>query len=158
MLIRTNLDRFWQAISEDGGRYWRSIQPSQIDASSSPGHLVRLQSGRLLLVWNRLNPEGGTWPRSQPGPASEMSPSWHREELSAAFSADDGKSWTRPIILARQKEGQLSYPYVFERRPGELWIIAGFAFKKGWQDPVPLRLAVRETELLGASAKPKAER
>ena len=58
MLIRTNLDRFWEAYSDDGGRYWREIRPSQIDASSSPGYLIRLASGRLALVWNRLYPEG----------------------------------------------------------------------------------------------------
>lgn len=148
MLIRTNLDRFWQAISDDGGRYWRTLQASQIDASSAPGHLLRLQSGRLLLVWNRLNPEGRTFPRAKPGPASEVSASWHREELSAAFSEDDGRTWTRPMVIARQKDGQLSYPYVFERRAGELWIIAGFAFKKGWEDPLPLRLRVHEEHLL----------
>ena len=65
MLIRTNLDRFWQALSEDGGRYWRTIQPTTLDASSSPGHLVRLQSGRLLFIWNRLNPESGPAPRGR---------------------------------------------------------------------------------------------
>lgn len=148
MLIRTNLDRFWQAISDDGGRYWRTLQPSPIDASSAPGFLLRLQSGRLLLVWNRLDPEGRSWPRSTPGPASEIPASWHREELSAAFSEDDGKSWTKPMVLARQRDGQLSYPYVLERRAGELWISAGFAFKKGWQEPLPLRLRVREADLV----------
>lgn len=151
MLIRTNLDRFWQAVSNDGGRYWRTLQPSPLDASSAPGFLLRLQSGRLLLVWNRLNPEGGVWPKSQPGPAAEVSASWHREELSAAFSEDDGATWTTALVLARQKGGQLSYPYVFERRAGELWITAGFAFRKGWEDPLPLRLRVAELELLGAT-------
>ena len=146
MLIRTNLDRFWRAFSDDGGRYWRTIEPSQMDASSSPGFLLRLQSGRLVLVWNRLNPEGGVWPKADPGPASETRTSWHREELSISFSEDDGKSWTKPIAIARQKDGQLSYPYVFERRAGELWITAGFAFKKGWEDPVPLRIKVREED------------
>lgn len=153
MLIRTNLDCFWQAISDDGGRYWRTVQPSAIDASTSPGQLLRLQSGRLLLVWNRLNPSSGAWPRSEPGPASEISPSWHREELSAAFSEDDGKSWTPPLIIARQKGGQLSYPYVFERRPGELWIIAGLAFEKVWESPLPLRIGIQETELLNEIKK-----
>ena len=47
----------------------------------------------------------------------------------------------------------MSYPYVFERRAGELWIIAGFAFKKGWEDSVPLRLRVREEDLLGEIKK-----
>jgi len=149
MLIRTNLDRFWQAFSDDGGRYWRTVLPSRIDASSSPGYLLRLGSGRLVLVWNRLNPEGGTWPRSEPGPASEERPSWHREELSIAFSEDDGESWTEPVVIARQRGGQLSYPYIFERRPGELWVIAGFAFtEKMWKEPVPLRLRIDEEEFL----------
>jgi sialidase-1 len=125
MLIRTNLDRFWQAFSDDGGRYWRTIQPSTIDASSSPGHLVRLSSGRLVLVWNRLNPEGGTAAKSRSNQACEHPMSWYRGELSVAFSDDQAKSWTKPMLLARAKNG-LCYPYVFERRPGEIWFFAGF--------------------------------
>ncbi|MBC7328299.1 exo-alpha-sialidase [bacterium] len=144
MLIRTNLDRFWQAISDDGGKYWRRIEPSSIDASTSPGRLLRLKSGRLVLVWNRLNPEGGVYPKSGPWAGGEVPASWHREELSISFSEDDGKSWTPPVVIARQKGGQLSYPYLFEARPGELWVIAGFAFKQGWQDPFPLRLRLKE--------------
>jgi len=148
MLIRTNLDRFWQAISEDGGRYWRIIQPSSIDASSSPGMMLRLKSGRLALVWNRLNPEGKVYSRTGPGVAHEVPASWHREELSLSFSEDEGETWLPPVVIARQEGGQLSYPYVFERSLGELWVIAGFAFKKGWQDPLPLRLKLREEAFL----------
>jgi hypothetical protein len=150
MLIRTSLDRFWQAISEDGGRYWRTILPSSLDASNSPGYLLRLQSGRLLLAWNRLNPEGRTWERTAWRRGTEFPSSWHREELSLAFSEDDGRTWTTPLVLARQVGGQLSYPYLLERRPGEIWVIAGFAFRRGWQEPLPLRLVVKESELVEA--------
>ncbi|OGV81817.1 MAG: hypothetical protein A3K19_26495 [Lentisphaerae bacterium RIFOXYB12_FULL_65_16] len=166
MLIRTNLDRFWQAFSEDGGRYWRTIEPTQIDASSSPGHLLRLRSGRLALAWNRVRAAGSDPGRPlcralsalemKPTPASEVVASWFREELSLAFSTDDGRTWTEPLVIARQKGGQLSYPYLFERRPGELWALAGFAFKAGWKEPLPLRLKINETELvrtMGASQK-----
>ena len=69
------------------------------------------------------------------------------------FSEDDAKSWTKPVVLARQKGGQLSYPFFMERRPGELWVIAGFAFKQGWKDPVPLRLKVNEEEALREAKK-----
>ncbi len=148
MLIRTTLDRFWQAFSEDGGEYWRIIKPSRIDASNSPGYLLKLKSNRLVLVWNRLNPEGRVWEKAKPGPASERPVSWHREELSIAFSEDDGENWTKPVVIARQRGGQLSYPYLFERRPGELWITAGFAFKKGWREPLPLRLKLFEEDFL----------
>jgi predicted neuraminidase len=138
MLMRTNLDRFWQAFSEDGGRYWRTIQPSPFDASSSPGHLARLRSGRLVLIWNRLNPEGGIAPKGGPGVAAECPASWYRGAFSIAFSEDQAKTWTKPMLLAREKNG-LSYPYVFERRPGELWLFAGFGG--------PLRVRANEEEL-----------
>lgn len=148
MLIRTNLDRFWQAISEDGGRYWRIITPSQIDASSSPGYLLRLQSGRLVLVWNRVKPEKGIYERPYKPQHSEVLASWFREELSIIFSEDDGKTWSNPVVIARQPGGQLSYPYIFERHPGEIWIIAGFAFKKGWKEPLPFRVKIKEEEFI----------
>ncbi|MGC8842826.1 MAG: sialidase family protein [bacterium] len=154
MFIRTNLDRFWQAVSDDGGRYWRKIIPSRIDASSSPGKLMRLKSGRIALVWNRLNPEGGEYPKREFKGGTEFPASWHREGLSIAFSEDECESWTEPVVIARQKGGQLSYPYLFQPRPGELWIIAGFAFKKNWEEPYPLRLKIEEEKFIDYVKKP----
>jgi sialidase-1 len=132
MLIRTHWGRFWEALSDDGGLAWRTVQPSQIESTSAPGFLLKLRSGRLALV---SNDKAG------------------RANLLLAFSEDDGRTWTKPVVLARQVNGQLSYPYCLERRPGELWVIAGFAFKKGWQEPVPLRLKIREEELLNEAKK-----
>ena len=128
MLLRTNLDRFWEAYSSDHGCYWREIRPSQIDASSAPGYLLNLASGRIVLVWNRLYPEGSdNYPRRN-GAYSEPMASWHRRELSIAFSPDDGRTWTKPVVFARahDERGSLSYPYVFERRPGDLWVVAKY--------------------------------
>jgi predicted neuraminidase len=153
MLIRTSLDRFWEAYSDDGGRYWRTIRPSNIDASSSPGYLLRLRSGRLVLAWNRLNPEGGACKRSPaPSPASELPISWHREELSLAFSEDDGKTWTKPILIAREKGGQLAYPYIFEREAGDLWLFTRYTWSKGKAAP-PLRVRLSEEEFLKEAGK-----
>jgi hypothetical protein len=132
MLIRTHWGRFWEALSEDGGHSWRTVRPTEIAAPSAPGFLLKLKSGRLALVYNAP-------------PA--------RQELSLAFSEDDAKSWTKPLVIARQKDGQLSYPYVLERRAGELWVIAGFAFKSGWSGPLPLRLTMREEDLLRETKK-----
>ncbi|MGC9319973.1 MAG: sialidase family protein, partial [Armatimonadota bacterium] len=131
MLIRTNLDRFWEATSETDGLYWRRLGPGDIDASSSPGFLLRLDSGRIVLAWNRLYPEGlseeerAEYPRRGGGRLSETNASWQRDELSIAFSEDDGRTWTEPVVVARKQGGNLSYPYIFERRPGELWITTG---------------------------------
>jgi len=138
MLIRTSLDRFWQAYSNDDGASWRVIEPSAIDASSSPGDLLRLQSGRLVLVWNRLYREGQHSIQRRDQDLSERPASWQRDELSIAFSNNDGETWTKPVVIARKKNGNLSYPYVLERRRGLLWIFAGGG----------VRLELREGDLI----------
>lgn len=124
LLIRTNWGVFWSGYSHDGGKFWRVLQPSTIPASSAPGLLKRLQSGRLVLFWNRPYPEGKSeWPMSGgDGLWSEVPVSNHREELSVAFSEDEGKTWTTPVVIARQSGKWLAYPYVFEHQPGELWV------------------------------------
>ena len=124
LLIRTNWGEFWSGYSHDGGRFWRILKPSGIAASSAPGLLRRLASGRLLLLWNRPLPEGKkTWPLSGGDRLwSEVPVSNHREELSLALSEDDGKTWTKPTVIARQKGKWLAYPYLFEHRPGQLWL------------------------------------
>lgn len=124
LLIRTNWGEFWSGYSYDGGRNWRVLKPSGIEASSAPAILTRLASGRLMLVWNRPLPEGkDTWPHSGgDGLWSETPVSNHREELSIAFSGDDGQTWTEPEVIARQKGTWLAYPYVFEVEPGRIWL------------------------------------
>ncbi len=76
----------------------------------------------------------------------------YRRELSLAISEDDGQTWTEPVVMARQFEGgQFSYPYVFERRPGEIWITAGFTWLGKPKGPKgkgePLRLQIVEKDL-----------
>ena len=150
MFIRTNLGQFWQAFSDDGGTYWRTIEPSGIDASSSPGQLVRLRSGKLVLVWNRRDPEDAVWPLCPPDPSlSEIAASWHREELSIAISDDDGKSWSKAVVFARLRGGQLSYPHVIERREGEIWVIPTIASRKWFnEDPISVGMGLSEADLL----------
>jgi sialidase-1 len=149
MLIRTNLDRFWYAFSEDGGQYWRTIRPSPLDASSAPGFILRLRSGRLAVAWNRLCREGAREvPRmAAPSAASQVAASWHREELSLALSEDEGETWTRPVIVAREPGGQLAYPYLFERRPGELWLFTRYTWDRAHKPAPPLRVRIDEAEL-----------
>ncbi|NLS96317.1 MAG: exo-alpha-sialidase [Planctomycetaceae bacterium] len=124
MLMRTNWKTFWEAYSSDEGVTWTSIGPTKIDASSAPGLVQRLQSGRLVLVWNRYYPEGKTdFPLSGgDNQWSEVPVSNHRLELSVMFSEDDGKTWTEPVVIARNEKGWIAYPYLFELHPGELWV------------------------------------
>jgi len=152
MLIRTNHDQFWKAFSDDGGRHWRVLQPSGIPASSAPGWLGRLADGRLALVWNRDKPEGAeSWPKTNwAGPATEFPASWFREELSLAFSEDDGETWTPPVVVAREPGAQLAYPYFIERRPGELWVFTRYTFFKGSKPAPPVAVRIRVTDIAPA--------
>ncbi len=50
------------------------------------------------------------------------------------FSDDDGKNWSKPVVIARitehSKVKNIAYPRVFEAKPGEIWITTtypGFA-------------------------------
>jgi hypothetical protein len=130
MLLRTNWGNFWQTFSDNDGLTWKETGPTNIDASSSPGIIKRLKSGNLVLVWNRLFQEGKTeYPlRGGDGNLSEVPANWQRDELSIMFSRDDGKSWSKPVVFAKviRKGEQLSYPYVFEVKPGKLWITTSF--------------------------------
>jgi len=129
MLIRTTHDTFYECFSFDGGLTWTEPAPTKISASSSPGMIRRLASGRLALVWNRVRPEGMreqewcTRPLARRGGGFAIKPSsWHREEVSLAFSDNDGGSWSKPVVIARQRNGWLSYPRLFELSPGDLKI------------------------------------
>ena len=125
-LLRTNRDALWQSFSDDG-LTWSKAEPTDIGASSSPAQLLRLASGRIVLLWNRLAPEGKEVSFRRGAPFSDRQASWHREELSISFSDDDGQNWTQPVVLARNKaRTDFSYPWILERQPGQLWITTMF--------------------------------
>lgn len=131
LLIRTNLGKFWSAYSSDKGLSWRVLKPTDIDASSAPAAMIRLASGRLALVWNRFYPEGtASYPlRGGDNNFSSVATSWHREEVSLAFSKDDGETWSEPVVILRMKDRGPSYPHLFEPEPGELWVTTQFRDK-----------------------------
>jgi hypothetical protein len=49
---------------------------------------------------------------------------WMNLRLSIAFSSDESVTWSAPKVVAANygPGGRVSYPYLYERRPGELWI------------------------------------
>ena len=156
MLLRTNWGSLWRAVSRDSGKSWHPIGPSDIDSSSAPAILERLDSGRIFIAWNRYYYQGTKdYPKyggDFQGTGTETSN--NRQELSIAFSNDDGKSWSDPVVIATVKPDknstypkkyparEISYPYVFERRPGEIWLTA-------WRG-VGLRLRLMEKDFVGS--------
>ncbi|MDP6117741.1 MAG: sialidase family protein [Planctomycetota bacterium] len=130
MLIRTPLDRFWSAFSSDGGRTWPVLRPSEIEASSAPGAMIRLASGRLVLTWNRLcSTQRKSYPRfGGDGQIAQKPFSGHRNELSIAFSEDDGKTWSSPEVIIRKQDYGIAYPYLFELEPGRIWLSTQYCY------------------------------
>lgn len=152
MLLRANLGEFWSAFSDNGGLYWRELRPSGIPASSAPGFLLRLSSGKLALVWNQPEPDPAKSRMGGLGDYSENRVSWDRAELSIAFSDDDARSWSAPVVIARQPDAWLSYPYVIERRPGEIWVVTRYTVNtKTWKLLKPVCISLNEKDFIRKS-------
>ncbi len=125
MYLRTNWSQFWLATSSNGGLHWHSMGPAGVEASSAPGLLLRLASGRIALFWNRPYPEGKTdWPLSGgDGLWSSVPVSNHRTELCVSFSSDECEHWSAPVVVAKHpKDEWIAYPYALEVEPGMLWV------------------------------------
>ncbi len=78
MLVRTQLGRFWESFSDDGS-CWSRPQPTAIVSSDSPAGLVRLDDGRIVLLWNNCQ----RFPYAYGG----------RHVIHAAISSDEGQTW-----------------------------------------------------------------
>ena len=63
MLLRTTLDQFWSAYSDDGGLNWRVLEPSGIDAwfASHPKSEKRANRIEDLIV--EFETEGLKYPK-----------------------------------------------------------------------------------------------
>jgi lysophospholipase L1-like esterase len=115
LLLRVPHGYLHELTSSDGTQ-WKASMPSAIEASDSPAMVVRLASGRLALAWNRYRD-----PVAREG---------RRDELSIAFSENDGLTWTIPQVIARNRKVDggresrrwISYPYIFEPTPGRVWV------------------------------------
>jgi sialidase-1 len=110
-LLRTETGWLYEALSRDGGLHWEDFRQSQLRSVTCCAQLARLADGRVALLWNHP-------PRHLPNSGGS------REELSIAFSSDECGTWSPPHVVAANygSGGRVSYPYLYERRPGELWI------------------------------------
>ena len=78
------------------------------------------------------------------GHMTSIAASWFRKELSIAFSDDDGQHWTKPVVIARDKSHRgMAYPFVLERRPGEIWVTTRYP-----KEP-RARIRLKETDFVG---------
>ena len=119
MYSRSVKDRIFAARSFNGGFTWTASQPTPLPNPNSGIDLVKLGSGRLVLVYN---------------PTAEG-----REQLALALSEDEGASWSAPILL-EDRVGEFSYPYVIQASDGRIHLlytaqrvaITHVVFDEGW--------------------------
>ena len=110
LLLRTESGFLWEATSRDGLK-WEGLKQTTIPSVTCCPQMTRLRDERIALLWNAP-------PRHDPKSGSS------RSELSLAFSEDETATWSKPVIVAANYApgGRVSYPYLYERKPGELWI------------------------------------
>ncbi len=110
LLLRTESGFLWEATSRDGLK-WEGLKQTTIPSVTCCPQMTRLTDGRIALLWNAP-------PRHDPKSGAS------RSELSLAFSEDETATWSKPVIVAANHApgGRVSYPYLYERKPGELWI------------------------------------
>ena len=94
--------KMWQSSSRDNGRTWSKATQHDLPNSGSRLDMVKLDTGDLVLIFNNT-PRG-------------------RTPLSAALSADEGKTW--PFIKDLETErGEFSYPAVIQTRDNLIHVV-----------------------------------
>ena len=138
-LIRTQMGRFFESYSSDGGETWTPAQPSDIHSSDSPAGLLRLKDGRLLNFVNDCR----RFPYAAGG----------RQVLHAMISADEGRTWKgcREVVRDPLRDEPpppsgdhgVSYPYPILLPDGRVlftvWVATGktrsiYVFDPKWLD------------------------
>jgi sialidase-1 len=110
-LMRTSSTKLFQAWSKDGGKSWSMPRASELTAHNSPAALWKLDGSKEVLV---------AWDNSATG----------RTPLTAALSADGGKTWSTPKIVAQTAPNfQVSYPSAVQAKDGTLIVV--------WQEQLP---------------------
>ena len=115
-----------QSESSDGGKTWSVPHP--IGVWGLPSHLLRLQTGHLLMTYGHRRPPFGN---------------------QARVSSDHGRTWSEPLIISGDGAGQdLGYPSTVELNDGSLvtvWYeaLAGSPCSRAASSLLDTRRAVR---------------
>ena len=108
MFVRTRgKGKIGVSESYDGGRNWTPIRMTDLPNPNAGVDAVRLQDGRLVLIYNHT-PKG-------------------RSPLNLAVSKDDGETWTSFLALEVQ-DGEYSYPAIIQHSDGSLHMT--YTFKR----------------------------
>ncbi|MEO7651041.1 MAG: sialidase family protein [Bryobacteraceae bacterium] len=113
IIIRTQTLRFFESFSTDGGATFPPAKASRFMAPDSPGAIVRLKNGHLMLAWNDIQ----AYPMGVTG--------HYRQYLYAAVSKDNGKTWTKskrvgPLEEPDRPGSRGDYPFLCQAADGSV--------------------------------------
>jgi predicted neuraminidase len=115
MILRSGGSRHYESRSRDGGLTWTAPVPSRLAGHNTPTALWRLRGTKeIVAVWNN----------------SPLT----RYPLSVALSADGGRSWSNPRIVAATEGLQVSYPGLTQAADGTLVAVWQQALADGGRD------------------------
>jgi predicted neuraminidase len=103
---RRRLSRIFESRSSDGGRSWTVPRATDLPNPGGPVGLVPLDSRKLVLIFNN-------------DPKEE-------KDLTLAFSADAGSTWTKLAVLDQLKPGEkggLTYPFLTRGADGTYHLV-----------------------------------
>jgi hypothetical protein len=125
MLVRTNKGRLYQSFSNDSGKRWSDPVPTNFITSDSPADLLRLNDGRIVLLWSG----------NQRWDDDRSYANGGREVLHAAISGDDGMTWKgyREVLISPaghfivKRDIGTAYPSAVETNEGKVLFVSGQA-------------------------------
>jgi len=88
--------------SFDRGMTWSQAKPTEFNCPDAAISMRTLRNGNIILAWNNQDKA--------------------RTPLHIARSTDDGKTWSRPLVL-ESNPGEYSYPSVFQTGNGKVHVI-----------------------------------
>ena len=110
MLARCTRGVFLASESADGGRTWSVLRASDLRTLTAPPYLKRLADGRILLLYNPPSEQEQADPRYR----TTMPGYLKRHTLAARTSRDEGRTWSAPLVLARDGRNGFCYPWAIE--------------------------------------------
>lgn len=122
-MLRSTCKKILRTDSEDGGKTWSPVYDTGLPNNNSGIDAVRLQDGRLLLVYNV---SAGNWSSRTP--------------IDLAVSEDNGKTWKTIAHLDADPDprSEFSYPAIIQKKNGDVVITYTYQRERMrcWQIPL----------------------
>lgn len=118
ILARSKDRAILQAWSNDNGKTWSDLTPTNLPNNNSGTDAVTLKNGMQLVVYNHVLP-----------PAGAKNGKGARTPLNLAYSKD-GKTWYAAAILEDSPISQYSYPSIIQSSDGMVHVVYTWRRKK----------------------------